>query len=243
MKWNPTDKTTDQFGNTVFGGLQPIYIFSYKLKSINNDVNVYDLTYYSEISNPIYDLIKSMELGDNMAKKNLYSSLTWIANTILTPGKEVLATDVKIKLRVNKEYKNFFASGKNDGKPMYSWNMNEIATRTNNQQKLAESLSLINVVPNPYYAYSEYEVNRIDTHVKITNLPEKCTISIYSINGKLVRTYKKDNAATYQDWDLNNFKGIAVAGGVYLIHIDVPGVGERIVKFFGGMRQVDLQNL
>ena len=121
--------------------------------------------------------------------------------------------------------------------------MNDIATRTNNIQKLAESLSLINVVPNPYYAYSEYEVNRIDTHVKITNLPEKCTISIYSINGKLVRTYKKDNAATYQDWDLNNFKGIAVAGGVYLIHIDVPGVGERIVKFFGGMRQVDLQNL
>ena len=243
MKWNPTDKTTDQFGNTVFGGLQPIYIFSYKLKSINNDVNVYDLPYYSEISNPIYDLIKSMELGDNTAKKNLYSSLTWIANTILTPGKEVLANDVKIKLRVNKEYKNFFASGKNDGKPMYSWNMNDIATRTNNIQKLAESLSLINVVPNPYYAYSEYEVNRIDTHVKITNLPEKCTISIYSINGKLVRTYKKDNAATYQDWDLNNFKGIAVAGGVYLIHIDVPGVGERIVKFFGGMRQVDLQNL
>ncbi len=243
MIWNPSERLVDQNGNILFGGLQPIYVYSYKQRTINNDANAYDLPMYSESTNAVYELLKSTEAGDGLAKKNLYSSLTWIANTILTPDKKYLDTDVKIKLRVNKEYKNFFSTGKNEGKPMYSWNMNEIATRTNNQQKLAESLNLINVVPNPYYAYSEYEVNRIDTHVKITNLPEKCTISIYSVNGKLVRQYKKDNTATYQDWDLNNFKGIAVSGGVYLIHVDVPGAGERVIKFFGGMRQVDLQNL
>ena len=32
-------------------------------------------------------------------------------------------------------------------------------------------LEMINVVPNPYKAYSEYERNRIDSRVKITNLP------------------------------------------------------------------------
>ena len=106
-----------------------------------------------------------------------------------------------------------------------------------------EALKLINIVPNPYYAYSEYERNRLDTRVKITNLPEKCTVTIYTVNGKLVRTYKKDSAETYVDWDLNNHKAIPVAGGVYLIHIEVPGIGERVLKFFGGMRQVDLQNL
>jgi flagellar hook assembly protein FlgD len=150
---------------------------------------------------------------------------------------------VKIKLRVQKEYKNLAASNANFGKPMYSWNMNDIATRTNDSKKLTEVLDLINVVPNPYYAYSEYETGRLDTKVKITNLPEKCTVSIYTVNGKLVRQYKKDNTDTYQDWDLNNFKGIAVAGGVYLIHVEVPGAGERVIKFFGGMRQVDLQSL
>jgi hypothetical protein len=66
-------------------------------------------------------------------------------------------------------------------------------------------------------------------------------VKIYSSNGKLIRTFKKDSPITSLDWDLNNWKGIPVAGGVYLIHVEVPGAGEVILKFFGGMRQVDLQ--
>ena len=243
MVWNPSDRVYDASGNIVFGGLQPIYVYSYKQKTLNGDASVYDMPAYNEASNAIYDLIKLSEGGDVMAKRNLYSSLTWVANTVLSTNKTLLSTDVRIKLRVNKEYKNFTATGRNGGKPMYSWSTNDIATRTNSSSKLTEVLDIINIVPNPYYAYSEYETGRLDTRVKITNLPEKCTISIYTVNGKLVRSYKKDNTATYQDWDLNNFKGIAVAGGVYLIHVDVPGAGERVLKFFGGMRQVDLQSL
>jgi hypothetical protein len=108
---------------------------------------------------------------------------------------------------------------------------------------LKEALKLINIVPNPYYAFSEYERSRLETKVKITNLPEKCTVTIYAINGKLIRTFKKDSPITSLDWDLTNFKSIPVAGGVYLIHVDVPGIGERVLKFFGGMRQVDLQGI
>ena len=108
---------------------------------------------------------------------------------------------------------------------------------------MKEALDLINIVPNPYYAFSDYERTRLDTRVKITNLPEKCTIRIYSSNGKLIRSFKKDSPITSQDWDLNNFKGIPVAGGVYIIHIDVPDIGQKVLKFFGGMRQVDLQGI
>ena len=96
-------------------------------------------------------------------------------------------------------------------------------------------------MPNPYYGYSEYENNRLDTRVKITNLPERCTVKIYTVNGKLVKTFKKDSPITSLDWDLNNHKGVPVAGGIYLIHVEVPGIGERVLKFFGGMRQIDLQ--
>jgi hypothetical protein len=105
---------------------------------------------------------------------------------------------------------------------------------------LVEALEMINVVPNPYKAYSEYERNRIDSRIKITNLPERCTIKIYSVNGKLIKTFNKDNPSTYQDWLLINNKGIAVSSGVYLIHVEVPGVGDRIIKSFVAMRQVDL---
>jgi len=121
--------------------------------------------------------------------------------------------------------------------------MADIATTIGSKDQLADALKLINVVPNPYYAFSEYERNRLDTKVKITNLPEICTVKIYSSNGKLVRTFKKDSPITSLDWDLNNHKGIPVASGVYLIHVDVPEVGEVILKFFGGMRQIDLQGI
>jgi hypothetical protein len=47
----------------------------------------------------------------------------------------------------------------------------------------------------------------------------------------------------YQDWDLKNNQAIPIASGIYLIHVDVPGVGSTVVKFFGGMRQVDLENI
>jgi len=80
----------------------------------------------------------------------------------------------------------------------------------------------------------------LDTRVKITNLPERCTIKIYSVNGKLINTFRKDNDLTYQDWNLTNSKNIFVASGVYLIHVDVPGVGERTLKSFIAMRAVDL---
>ena len=126
---------------------------------------------------------------------------------------------------------------------MYSWSMDDIATEVSSQESLVEALQIINVVPNPYYAFSEYERARLDTRVKITNLPERCTVTIYSVNGKLVRQFKKDSPVTSIDWDLNNIKGIPVAGGVYLIHVDVPDVGEVVLKFFGGMRQVDLQGI
>jgi hypothetical protein len=119
--------------------------------------------------------------------------------------------------------------------------MNTVATDLGSQDRLAESLKMINIVPNPYLAYSEYERNRLDTRVKITNLPELCTVKIYTVNGKLVRTIRKDNPLTYTDWNLTNNENVFVASGIYLIHVDVPGVGERILKSFIGMRQVDLQ--
>jgi hypothetical protein len=42
---------------------------------------------------------------------------------------------------------------------------------------------------------------------------------------------------------MKNNQAIPIASGVYLIHVEVPGVGETIIKFFGGVRQIDLENI
>jgi hypothetical protein len=249
MIWNPSDRIADAVGNPLMGGVQPIYVFSYKQKTINDFSNGFDFPAYvkadaeSLAGNVLYQKMLQVEANSAAAKRELYGSLSWIANPLLAEGQTLLSTDVTIKLRINKEYKNFVGSGENNGKPMYSWSMDDISTVTASKDQLAEALKLINVVPNPYYAFSEYERSRLDVKVKITNLPERCTVKIYSTNGKLVRTFKKDSPITSLDWDLTNQKAIPVASGVYLIHVDVPEVGEVIVKFFGGVRQVDLQGI
>ena len=184
-----------------------------------------------------------VEANSSTAKRELYGSLTWIAYPLLKNGQQLLSTDVHIRLRINKEYKNYSATGTNNGKPMYSWNMAAVRTTTNSNQALIDALKLINVVPNPYNAYSEYESGKLDTRIKITNLPEKCFIRIYNVQGRLVKSYDKDSPVTYLDWNLNNHANIAVASGVYLIYIDVPGIGERILKAFVTMRTVDFQNM
>ena len=123
---------------------------------------------------------------------------------------------------------------------MYKFSTDSIATTYDNRVKGESDLDLINVVPNPYYAYSDYEGNPLDNRVKLTNLPEKCTVTIYNSNGTLIRQYTKDDPITSLDWDLKNHAGIPIAGGIYIIHVkDEKTNEERIVKWFGSLRVED----
>ena len=106
-----------------------------------------------------------------------------------------------------------------------------------------EALDEINVVPNPYMAFSTYETNQLDHRVKIINLPVECTVSIYTLNGTLIRQFQRDeHDITSIDWDLKNHKSVPVASGVYLIHVKAPNIGEKVVKWFGTLRPVDLDS-
>ena len=106
------------------------------------------------------------------------------------------------------------------------------------------------MVPNPYYGFSQYETSQFSNVIKITNLPAKCTVTIYSLDGKFIRQYRRDEVyAPYKqitpdlEWDLKNNKGIPVASGVYLMQIQAPGLGERTIKWFCISRQFDPSGL
>ncbi len=128
----------------------------------------------------------------------------------------------------------------NDFSPMYRFSTDDIVAEKGDHKTAVNALDMINVVPNPYYAFSTYETSQLDNRMKITNLPTRATISIYTISGTLVRQLKKDDAFTFIDWDLKNTFGIPVASGLYVIHVDAKGVGEKVLKWFGVMRPVDL---
>ncbi|MDX1652666.1 MAG: T9SS type A sorting domain-containing protein [Brumimicrobium sp.] len=229
MVWNPTSNFYNSIGSPLFGGQHTIYVFGGP-----NNVPEYDQGVF---------LHTNLAAENSSGFRNVYRDLSWVMQPMLAPNQTLNSTDVRVRVRKNRKYEDFTMSGVNGGRPTYEWNMDAFSTVKGDEETLASVLDMINVVPNPYYAFSEYERSKLDTRVKITNLPERCKVRIYDVSGKLIRSYDKDSPITSIDWDLKNAENIPVSGGVYLIHVDVPGIGERVVKFFGGLRKPDLENL
>jgi hypothetical protein len=136
---------------------------------------------------------------------------------------------------------------RNNAWPLYTFSTKDIAPAklgdgrndyTDNKDAIFKR---IGVVPNPYYAYSEYEENRLENKVRIINLPDKATIKIFTTDGVLIKTIRKsDSKTTFVDWDIKNEKGIPIASGMYLFHVQLDGIGETILKWFGAMRPLDI---
>ncbi|MBP5540422.1 MAG: hypothetical protein J6X88_02120 [Bacteroidales bacterium] len=214
----------------------------------------------------------------------LYASVAWVNMPLCNPRYTIdnpmdIPCDVTIDIDIRTPYGTYLspikttsaAAGvatRNHEMPAYQFVLGpddvvleNLATGNNARQEYIDSLlGRINVVPNPYYSYSQYETaSQLETKVRIVNLPtgiengvkQGCTIRIYTVDGTLVRTLgptavTRDASIgaenTTVDWDLHNQVGIPIAGGMYLIHVTVPGIGERVIKWFGTMRPVDLNS-
>ncbi|MEN9002281.1 MAG: T9SS C-terminal target domain-containing protein, partial [Flavobacteriales bacterium] len=257
MMFNPTSTFTSGLGNIIAGGKHYLYIFrnnglvgSPAVISGDPDPN----TVYDEGEN-IYNRMN----GSTADKLRVWRSCMWVGMPMTARGQEFLSTDAILKVRVETDYERYANKGKivrrpssytgndegdsrNDWDPLYRFDTESVATGKNVLETAQDGLELINVVPNPYYAYSNYETNRLDSRIKFTNLPEKCNVRIYNVGGSLIRTLTKDDPMTSLDWDLKNINGVPIAGGLYIVHIEVPGVGEKVIKWFGAIRPPDLTN-
>lgn len=268
MLWNPTSTEVrgapGQGGQQlVWGGKHVVYVyrksFDQELASINNPT-LRELARIPEYDagQKINELLKTTGPIASTAINYAWSACSWVFMPMLTPGEELLSNDVRVNLRVSRPYDVKYtdlydttmvggniqvdSSLHNDGRPVYAFETRGFAVQKQQTEVLKTALDEINVVPNPYYAVSEYETSALDNRVKITNLPASCKIKIYNMSGTLIREYTKSDPSNYLDWDLSNQVGIPISSGVYIIHVDVPGVGEKILKWFGVMRPVDLNN-
>jgi hypothetical protein len=255
MLWNPTSREFLPPGNTVnggyvFGGQHYIYVFADQDKVGATNM---DLAYQgADINNwplksQMADLVKTGGLG-NIAKANFWRACRWIGMPTLRQGMSFnpyteLPTETRIRIRMNASYANrSLTGGTNNGHPQFQFNTANIATRTYVDTVGSSALESIRVVPNPYYGFSAYETSQLDNTVKITNLPETCTINIFTPSGTLIRQLRKDNSLTYIEWDMKNSFNVPIASGVYIIHVDAGDLGEKIVKWFGALRPVDLNS-
>jgi hypothetical protein len=260
MLWNPSSRAYDAAGVPVFGGMHYVYIMNHvSFKSAGIDLNF-----------PAYDggaYILTQLPRNNAFKSYLFGSAMYVNIPLAVEGQQWLSNPVTTKIRISKPYQRYYSTPMPAGStdtvnrnyPMYVFNTSSISTTKNSQQTATSDLDLINVVPNPYFAYDDYERNQLDNRIKVVNLPSKCVVTIFDMSGTMIRQFNVDksgitlprgstaglntDAKTSLDWDLKNFAGIPIAGGVYLIHVKADGLGERTLKWFGILRPVDLNSL
>ncbi len=255
MMWNPTSQDflpipNPTIYNAYAGGQHMVYVTD----------EPYDECAY------MYTRMGGNE--SNLKKVTVLQSVKWASipfvsagNTLLSYNDGLIPNDVVVKIRVDNSYKVVSGTDEFNGYPTYQFSFEGVqAEELVEEVDINHALDMINVVPNPYYGYSSYETSQFTNTVKITNLPAKCVVKIFTIDGKFVKQYNRNEVGLSQadrnnpgiamtqitpalEWDLKNTKGIPVASGVYLIHIEAEGMGERVIKWFGIGRQFDPSGL
>ncbi len=243
----------------VFGGKHFVYIWRCDSLELPQSV----LNNIDELKNFGYDggklLFQSLHTIQNMREsfadvvnQKFFGLVMWIGMPMGIEGMEWLpeGNDCRVRIRLARPYTPGYGYPlqvenheltKRGMNPRYTFSIDGWDPVINDEAKSDEDLNLITVVPNPYYAYNTYEGNALTNKVKIINLPNQCIVSIYTLSGTKVRQFRKDNEEPSIEWDLTNFANTPVASGFYLIHVkDLTSGGERTIKFFGAMRQVDL---
>jgi hypothetical protein len=94
------------------------------------------------------------------------------------------------------------------------------------------------VVPNPYIEAASFEPARFNVtgrgerRIEFRGLPSTCTIRIFTVRGDLVQTLQHQGSLDgYEAWDLRTRDNLEVAPGLYIFHLDAPGIGTHMGKF------------
>jgi hypothetical protein len=255
MVWNPTSKLINQSARPqdpqyyVFGGKHYTYIMAADHPR-ESHANVHSVPYDE---GEFYQQELSTQTITNLHR--VYNSAMWVMMPLLEEGVELLSyedglipNDVKLRMRVNRA----LASDENADMPIFRFSTSELAVEKERPDVAKEALEEVRIVPNPYYAFSPYEVNQLDNRARLINLPRNATVSIYAKDGTLIRKFDRrhtdDEHLTYLDWNLTNQNGIPISSGMYIIHVEGYEMGEderevyasRTFKWFAVMRPLDL---
>ncbi|MGB9772581.1 MAG: hypothetical protein ACP5JH_05415 [Bacteroidota bacterium] len=203
---------------------------------IPTNFTITNITYGYRVKYVIYDADRSGSLtaGDTIRilegdVRSGYFKIPWKVSFGAPPNANVVLPTAgdRFIIRVSKP----FFSG-----DYFRFSMKQAKLDTN----LARNrLDNIGVVPNPYIATAKweprtlYQTGRGERRIEFINLPPKCTIRIYTITGALVKTLYKDSSPLdgSLSWDLISEDGMDIAYGLYVFHVDAPGIGEYIGRF------------
>jgi hypothetical protein len=88
----------------------------------------------------------------------------------------------------------------------------------------------IKTVPNPYIVNAEWEHSEGERKLEFINLPDACTIRIYTMAGDLVSTIRHSGGGGTASWNILSSNAQGVAPGVYFYCVESE-YGSKIGKF------------
>lgn len=102
-----------------------------------------------------------------------------------------------------------------------------------------KEMEKIKVVPNPYMVGATWEprtlfgAGRGQRKIDFIHLPAKCTIRVFSVSGKLIKTIEHDSPVIdgSESWNLISDDGMEIAYGIYFFHVEAAEIGSHIGKF------------
>jgi len=188
MVWNPT--STIDVSNAIFGSKHYVYVFGH-----NGDLTYTGDPYMGNgLKNiPVYDqgvamyeLLKAAELSSGSLsdsyKRQVYADAMWVNIPLLKPGHNLLETDVTIKLRVSKKYRQQNIANTNNTNPKYLFNKNTLVG-INSVYKSEQNFLLY---PNP--ASTELNIEY--------KLARNAYITIYNAIGEKLKEIKLETENT-----------------------------------------------
>ncbi len=94
-----------------------------------------------------------------------------------------------------------------------------------------QSTDNVLVVPNPFVIGSGRSQPGAGDNLQFVNIPNPCTIRIYTVRGDLVKTINVGNdVGAIVPWDQVSEYGQFVKSGIYIFHLESP-LGTKIGKF------------
>ena len=200
MIWNPTERLIDDNGNYVLGGQHVIYVYGGQNSGMPN----YDKGAYIE---------QALSLETMSGYRNVFSNLSWVVQPLLKPGAQLNSSDARLEVRINKMFKTTVLSNKNQGRPMFSWNVNPPEAETTSLSQI-EKNNEINIYPNP-------ATNQVKVIWNNINVEE---IKITSFQGTLVKQLSTSGIQGEENIDITN-----LSPGIYFVNVGNT-VHKLIVK-------------
>jgi hypothetical protein len=92
-------------------------------------------------------------------------------------------------------------------------------------------LGKIRAVPDPYIVSNEYETDQFGKRLMFNNLPNECTIYIYTVAGDLIDELYHNDSRGFDFWDMRTYNDQYIAYGLYVFVVKVPNGQESVGKF------------